>query len=388
MTSATQASAFTFDVIAEDGATGARAGILHTPHGAVETPTFMPVGTQATVKTLTQTELMELQASVILANAYHLYLRPGHELIEEMGGLHDFMNWPRPILTDSGGFQVFSLAELARISEQGVHFQSHLDGSHHLFTPERVMEIEHALGADIIMAFDECTPYPTTEDYARSSMERTLRWAERCLSRHRELATDRAQRGRPPQALFGIVQGSVYPALRRQSARDLTSLDLPGYAVGGLGVGEPRSDMLAMLEESLAELPGSRPRYLMGVGLPEDLVDCVQRGVDMFDCVIPTRNARNATLFTSRGRVRMKNAAHARDVEPVDPDCQCSTCQHHHRAYLRHLFQSNEILGLRLATLHNVHFYLELMRRMRQAIIDGEFSTWRSEFLARYVEGT
>ncbi len=378
-----EAAAFQFDLVAEDP-TGARAGILHTPHGAIETPVFMPVGTQATVKTLTRQDLLDLDARIILGNAYHLYLRPGHERIERLGGLHGFMNWPRAILTDSGGFQVFSLEELRRITEEGVQFQSHLDGSRHLFTPESVMGIEQALGADIIMAFDECTPYPATPEYASKSMERTKRWMDRCWTQHQTLAANRANAGREPQALFGIVQGSIYPELRQQSAQHLVEFDLPGYALGGLAVGEPRSEMLTVVEQTLPHLPQHKPRYMMGVGLPQDLVDCVERGVDMFDCVIPTRNARNSTLFTSTGRVRMRNAAHADDARPVDENCTCSTCTLHHRAYLRHLFQTDEILGLRLATYHNVHFYLTLMRQMRSAIIDGQFARWCSEFRSTY----
>ena len=346
----------------------------------------MPVGTQATVKTLSQQDLLTLDAPIILGNAYHLYLRPGHERIERFGGLHGFMNWPRPILTDSGGFQVFSLQDLRKITEDGVRFKSHLDGSAHLFTPESVMDIEHGLGADIIMAFDECTPYPATEQYARDSMERTQRWAERCRRRHEELQGIQVAAGRPPQALFGIVQGGVYAHLRQQSARDLVALDLPGYAIGGLAVGEPRADMLATLEGTIPELPPHKPRYLMGVGLPQDLIDGVSRGIDMFDCVIPTRNARNSTLFTSTGRVRMKNAMHADDPAPLDAACVCPTCTTYHRGYLRHLFQTNEILGLHLATYHNIHFFLNLMRQMRSAIVAGCFTDWRRTFLATYQD--
>lgn len=346
----------------------------------------MPVGTQATVKALSQQDLLALDARIILGNAYHLYLRPGHQRIEQFGGLHGFMNWPRAVLTDSGGFQVFSLQELRQITEEGVRFQSHLDGSRHLFTAESVMEIEHALGADIIMAFDECTPYPATETYARQSMERTQRWAERCLLRHNELQQAQIAAGRPGQALFGIVQGGVYPLLRRQSARDLVALDLPGYAIGGLAVGEPRDDMLATLEQTIPELPAAKPRYLMGVGLPQDLVDGVERGIDMFDCVIPTRNARNSTLFTSTGRVRMKNARHADDQSPLDAACSCPTCSNYHRGYLRHLFQTNEILGLHLATYHNIHFFLELMRSMRAAIMEHRFTDWREAFFSTYQD--
>lgn len=377
-----QARSFAFELVAQDARTGARAGLLHTPHGTIETPFFMPVGTQATVKTLSQQDLEALGAQVLLANAYHLYLRPGAELVARAGGLHGFMGWKRPILTDSGGFQVFSLSGLARIKEEGVYFQSHLDGSRHLFSPEKVMEIEHHLGADFIMAFDECTPYPCTEEYARNSMELTLRWARRGLERHTQLQ----QEQEVPQALFGIVQGSVFPLLRARCAAELAALDLPGYAVGGLGVGEPPALMREILTSTLPQLPLHKPRYLMGVGLPHDLVAGVSAGVDMFDCVIPTRNARNATAFTRLGRVRLKNASLAEDPGPLDPECSCQTCTHYSRAYLRHLFQTKEILGLRLATYHNLHFYLELMRRMRRAIIEGDFARWQAEFLAAYQD--
>ncbi|MSR82670.1 MAG: tRNA guanosine(34) transglycosylase Tgt [Candidatus Latescibacteria bacterium] len=377
-----QARNFVFELVAQDARTGARAGLLHTPHGTIETPFFMPVGTQATVKTLSQQDLEALGAQVLLANAYHLYLRPGAELVARAGGLHGFMGWKRPMLTDSGGFQVFSLSGLARIKEEGVYFQSHLDGSRHLFSPEKVMEIEHHLGADFIMAFDECTPYPCTEEYARNSMELTLRWARRGLERHTQLQ----QEQEVPQALFGIVQGSVFPPLRARCAAELAALDLPGYAVGGLGVGEPPALMREILASTLPQLPLHKPRYLMGVGLPHDLVAGVSAGVDMFDCVIPTRNARNATAFTRLGRVRLKNASLAEDPGPLDPECSCQTCAHYSRAYLRHLFQTKEILGLRLATYHNLHFYLELMRRMRRAIIEGDFARWQAEFLAAYQD--
>ena len=376
---------FHFELQAEDARTGARAGVLHTPHGPVETPVFMPVGTQATVKTLTQQDLLSLDARIILGNAYHLYLRPGHELIDRCGGLHGFMGWPRAVLTDSGGFQVFSLTGLTRITEEGVRFQSHLDGSYHLFSPERVMEIEHGLGADVIMAFDECPSFPCTREYAREAMARTLRWEERCLRRHQELSAARPG-DRHPQALFGIVQGSVYEDLRQECARELAGWDLPGYALGGLAVGEPRADMLRIIDATLPHLPAARPRYLMGVGLPHDLVEAVSAGIDMFDCVIPTRNARNGTLFTWSGRVRIKNAAHAEDRAPVDERCGCLTCQHYHRAYLRHLFQTGEALGLRLATYHNIYFFLELMATARQHILDGSFSDWHDEFLAGYSD--
>jgi queuine tRNA-ribosyltransferase len=375
---------FHYELIAEDTETGARAGVLHTPHGKIETPIFMPVGTQATVKTLDQHDLIEAQAQIILGNAYHLYLRPGHELIDRMGGLHQFMNWSRPILTDSGGFQVFSLGDLNKISEEGVRFQSHLDGSSHLFTPESVMEIEHGLGADIIMAFDECTPYPCEHDYAEKSMRMTLRWAERCIKRHQELSAQRTHR--PPQALFGIVQGSVYPDLRRTCAQELIQMDLPGYAIGGLAVGEPRDSMFDVIRETTPLLPNDKPRYLMGVGLPNDLVEAVGAGADMFDCVVPTRNARNGTVFTRNGRLRLRNAAHAEDPQPLESDCACKTCTHYSRAYLRHLFKTNEVLGMHLATFHNVFFFQQLMRDMRDAIISGHFAAWQADFFALYQD--
>ena len=373
---------FTFELIAQDEQTGARAGVLHTPHGVIETPVFMPVGTQATVKTLDQGDLVEAQAQIILGNAYHLYLRPGHELIDRAGGLHAFMSWQRPILTDSGGFQVFSLGDLNTISEEGVRFQSHLDGSHHLFSPEKVMEIEHSLGADIIMAFDECTPYPCEREYAQRSMEMTLRWAERCRVRHQQLSEERCHR--PPQALFGILQGSIYPDLRQKCARALVDMDLPGYAIGGLAVGEPREDMIEVISSTTQHLPVHKPRYLMGVGLPHDLIEAVGHGVDMFDCVVPTRNARNGTAFTRNGRLRLKNARHAEDDAPIEEGCSCKTCMHYSRAYLRHLFQTGEFLGLHLATFHNIFFFQQLMQDARQAIIEGHFAQWQRDFLASY----
>ena len=381
MTAATTGAPIRFEIVAEDEGSPARAGLLHTPHGTVETPVFMPVGTQATVKALSQQDLLELGSGIILANAYHLYLRPGTSVIGDFGGLHRFMNWPGAVLTDSGGFQVFSLTGLTRIEEEGVRFQSHLDGSYHFFSPEKVMEVERELGADIIMAFDECTPYPCDLEDASRSMDRTLRWARRCRLTYEELCQGGGQRR---QALFGIVQGSIYPDLRRRCAAELAAMDFDGYALGGLGVGEPRSDLLEMTRVSLPHLPSGRPRYLMGVGLPHDLVECVALGIDMFDCVIPTRNARNGTLFTPAGRLRIKNARYASDRRPVVEDCECNTCRHYSRSYLRHLFQTGELLGLHLATYHNVHFFLDLMRQMRRAIADGRFPQWKGDFLATY----
>ena len=371
---------FAFRVTHKDGL--ARAGVLTTPHGDILTPAFMPVGTQGTVKTLSQQELEDIGAQIILGNAYHLYLRPGPELIHRLGGLHAFMRWKRPILTDSGGYQVFSMADLNRITEEGVTFQSHIDGSHHLFTPEKVMEIQHALGADLIMAFDECTPYPCTYEYARTSNELTLRWAERS-KRHHDRLEERRNSGRP-QVLLGIVQGSVYPDLRAISADALVAMDFPGYAIGGLSVGEPKADMQDMLEVTLPRLPEDKPRYLMGVGYPEDLIMAVRQGVDMFDCVIPTRNARNGTVFTRRGKVVVKNAEYSEDLAPLDSECDCMTCRNYSRAYIRHLFQVGEILALRLATLHSLYFFLGLMRQMRQAIVADRFEDWAQETLETY----
>ena len=351
----------TFDIDARDPRSQARAGRLETPHGAIDTPVFMPVGTQATVKALRSDDLLDCGASIILGNTYHLYLRPGHELIHGLGGLHEFMGWRLPILTDSGGFQVFSLGNLARISEDGVNFQSHIDGSRHLLTPERAIEIQLALGSDIMMAFDECTSYPVTYDAARLSMELTGRWAERCHA----AGTGRAG------GLFGIVQGSVYRELRDISARQMRDIGFDGYAIGGLSVGETRSVMYDMVAHTAGQLPEEKPRYLMGVGKPQDILHAVRMGIDMFDCVLPTRNARNGFLFTSAGKVVIKNARYRADERPLDPDCDCFTCSRHTRAYLRHLFMAGEILALHLNTVHNVAYYLSLMSRIREAIRQG-----------------
>ena len=364
---------FSFELLHQDPHSHARAGIIHTSHGDIPTPVFAPVGTQATVKTLTPADLHELDATLILANTYHLYLRPGPELIADFGGLHQFMQWDRPILTDSGGFQVFSLEGLRKIDEQGVTFRSHLDGSKHRFTPERVIEIEEKLGADIIMAFDECPP-PDDYDYNVAAMNRTHRWAERCKA---------AQR-RPDQALYGIVQGGVFPDLRAQSAEFLAGLDFPGYGIGGLSVGETKAQMHAMLAIMHPILPRHKPRYLMGVGSPEDLFECVALGVDQFDCVLPTRVARNGAVFTRYGRVNLRNARFAADKNPIEPGCHCYTCRTFSLAYLRHLVVAKETLALRLATIHNLHFLLEIMRRIRQSIFDGTFVAYKDEFLATY----
>jgi queuine tRNA-ribosyltransferase len=362
-----------FELLATDRTTGARRGRLTTTHGSVETPVFMPCGTQATVKTLDPRDLAAEACELVLCNTYHLYLRPGHEIVRELGGLHRFMGWDRAILTDSGGYQVLSLAALRRISEEGVTFQSHLDGSRHFLSPEKAVEIQLALGVDVLMALDECPPHDADHEYHRTSMERTARWAERCRKAHP---------GDEP-ALFGIVQGGTHPDLRARSAEETRRIGFAGYAVGGLGIGEGPAPMYAVVEHTTALLPTDAPRYLMGVGTPQDLVECIHRGVDMFDCVLPTRNARNGTLFTTSGRMNIKGAAYARDERPVDAACACHTCRHFSRAYLRHLYVADEILGLRLNTIHNLHYYLDLMRQARQAIEAGTFPGWRAETLAR-----
>ena len=356
--------------------------MFHTPHGEVPTPVFMPVGTQGTVKALCHDDLREAGARIVLGNTYHLYLRPGERLIAEAGGLHRFIGWDRAILTDSGGFQVHSLAALNRITEDGVIFRSHIDGSSHLFTPEKVVEIEHDLGADVIMAFDQCTGHPASPDDARQAGERTLRWLRRCVDRYDALG--RRSASGDPQALFGIVQGNVYPDLRAAYAEETVRFDLPGYAVGGTGLGERKPDMWRAVEIVTARLPEDRPRYLMGIGLPEDLIDGVARGIDMFDCVVPTRNARNGTVFTRNGRLNFKSAAWARDFSPIDPACRCYACRNHSRAYLRHLYHAGEMTALRLATMHSLRFFADLMGEMRSAILAGCFTQWRTAFLNTY----
>lgn len=367
---------FRFEVLKTDRS-GARLGRLTTPHGMVDTPVFMPVGTAATVKGLTQQTLEELGAQILLANTYHLYLRPGHERIHRLGGLHRFMSWPRAILTDSGGYQVFSLADLRQVGEEGVRFRSHLDGSDHFLTPEKAVEIQVALGADVIMVLDECIEYPASHERARAAAARTLDWARR--SREYFAACGDAEK----QMLFGIVQGGTYADLREQNAEQLVEFDFPGYAVGGLAVGDPHALTCEMTAEVTARLPSDRPRYLMGVGRPEDLADYVRHGIDMMDCVLPTRNARNGCLFTSQGRLLIKNARYADDPRPVDEACSCLVCHHYSRAYLRHLFVANEILAAVLNTHHNLHFYLDIMRKIREAIAFGDLAGFSTELQAR-----
>jgi len=369
-----------FTVTHQDGR--ARRGRLETPHGAVDTPAFMPVGTRGAVKALTVEHLREVGATIILSNTYHLYLRPGDELIARRGGLHRFIGWPGPILTDSGGFQIFSLGALRKVTEQGVHFRSHLDGTSHLLTPELAIDIQARLGSDIAMVLDECIAHPATGDAARNAVERSARWAGRCRARVRQLAEGDAavalsNRG---QMLFGIVQGATFPELRAESAARTVELGFDGYAIGGLSVGEPVDTMYSIVEHTAGLLPRDAPRYLMGSGMPDDLVEAVAQGVDLFDCVLPTRNARNCQLFTRLGRLNIKNAAFAEDDRPVDPDCSCFTCRHHSRAYLRHLFLSQEITGATLNTLHNLHFYLDTLRRIRDAIEFGSFARFQADF--------
>ena len=367
--------AVTYELLHECKQTGARRGVIHTPHGDIQTPIFMPVGTQATVKSMTPEELKEeVKAQIILSNTYHLYLRPGQEIVKEAGGLHNFMKWDRPILTDSGGFQVFSLSSLRKITEEGVAFHSHLDGSKHLFTPESVMKTEEDLGADIIMAFDECCPYPSTYEYTKNSMERTTRWAKRCKEAH---TTEN-------QALFGIIQGGFFEDLRKKSAEDLIALDLPGYAIGGISVGEPKEEFLKMLYYTTPLMPKDKPRYLMGVGTPDYLIEAALAGIDMCDCVLPTRIARNGTALTSHGKVVVINATYERDWTPLDPECDCYTCKNYTRAYIRHLVKANEILGVRLLSIHNLRFLTRLMENIRTAIENDCLGDFRTEFYKKY----
>jgi queuine tRNA-ribosyltransferase len=370
---------FTYDIHARDGR--ARAGTFTTPHGAVDTPAFMPVGTLATVKALDPDDLTASGVQMVLANAYHLHLRPGDEVIRELGGLHKFMRWDGPILTDSGGFQVFSLATLRTVSEDGVEFRSHVDGSLHRFTPERVMDIERNLGADVIMQFDHVIPGQSDETTARDASERSIRWLARCVPARALHAPD----DRPPQALFPIIQGGIHEHLRREAVRSIVeSGDWRGFGVGGLSVGEAKPEMYRILDVVDTDLPDDRPRYLMGVGFPEDLVEAVARGVDLFDCVAPTRMGRNGTVFTPEGRINIKRAEFRLDPKPIDETCDCSACRRFSRAYLRHLYVADEILGLRLLSLHNVHFLVRTMRDARDAIRAGTFAAWRSDWIARY----
>ncbi len=362
---------FEYELQATDG--NARAGVFHTPHGDLLTPIFAPVGTQATVKAVTPAQLEELNASLVLANTYHLYLRPGADLVAEMGGLHSFMQWHRPMLTDSGGFQVFSLSAMRKIDEDGVTFKSHIDGSLHRFTPEKSIQVQELLGADIIMAFDECAP-PYDRAYNERALERTHAWAERCLK----------AKTRYDQALFGIVQGGVFPDLRERSAQFISSLNFPGHAIGGLSVGETKAEMHAMLEIVNSILPTNKPRYLMGVGSPEDLVEGIARGVDIFDCVLPTRLARHSAAMTFTGRFNLMNAVFARDPRPIDENCSCYTCRTFSRAYLRHLIVAKEMLASTLISIHNIHTLLTLVRRARQAILEKRFNDFREEFLSNY----
>ena len=367
--------AITYELLHVDKNSGARRGVVHTPHGDIQTPIFMPVGTLATVKAMSPEELKEdVKAQIILANTYHLYLRPGHDLVKEAGGLHKFMNWDRPILTDSGGFQVFSLSGLRKITEEGVMFNSHLDGSKHMFTPEKVMEIEEALGADIIMAFDECCPYPSDYEYTKKSMERTTRWAKRCKESHKT----------ENQGLFGIIQGGFYKDLREKSAEDLKKLDFPGYAIGGISVGEPKKEFLDILRFTTPLMPENKPRYLMGVGTPDYLIEAALSGIDMCDCVLPTRLARHGTAMTSKGKLVIRNQNFARDWNKLDDECDCYTCRNYTRAYLRHLIKTNEILGMRLLSLHNLRFLTKLMERVRIEIEHDNLLGFREEFYKKY----
>ena len=367
-----------FELLKTDSKTKARRGILLTPHGDVQTPVFMPVGTQATVKAMKPEDVAGLGhegSHIILSNTYHLYLRPGHELIEKAGGLHKFMNWNGAILTDSGGFQVFSLGDLRKISEEGVKFRSYLDGSSHMFTPETSIDVQNALGADIIMAFDECCPYPSDREYTKKSLERTTRWLKRCKDHHKN--TEK-------QSLFGIMQGGMYKDLRAESAKQITDLDLPGYSIGGLSVGEPKELMYDIMDDCVELLPKNKPRYLMGVGSPDCILEGVERGIDMFDCVLPTRVARNGMAMTSHGRVNIKNAKYAEDFSPLDPECDCYCCRTYSRAYLRHLFRSDEILSSMLLSEHNLHFLVRLAENIRQAIDEDRFSEFKTEFFLKY----
>ena len=368
-------AAVTYELIKKDSRTKARRGRVNTPHGPIETPVFMPVGTAGTVKAMKPEEVRDMGAQIILGNTYHLYLRPGHEVVKAAGGLHKFMNWERAILTDSGGFQVFSLGAMRKISEEGVEFRSHIDGSKHMLSPEKSMEIQNALGSDIMMAFDECAPYPADRNYVKNSLERTTRWLKRCKEYHKNTEQ---------QSLFGIMQGGMYKDLRKQSAEEIVELDLPGYAIGGLSVGEPKEIMYEVMDDCVDYLPADKPRYLMGVGSPDCLFEGVERGIDMFDCVLPTRIARHGMAMTSHGRVNIKNAKYERDFTPLDPNCDCYTCRNYSKAYLRHLFKSDEILSSMLMTTHNLHFLVNTMAGIRKAIEEDRFLEYKKEFYDSY----
>ena len=368
-------AAVTYELIKKDSRTKARRGRVNTPHGPIETPVFMPVGTAGTVKAMKPEEVRDMGAQIILGNTYHLYLRPGHEVVKAAGGLHKFMNWERAILTDSGGFQVFSLGAMRKISEEGVEFRSHIDGSKHMLSPEKSMEIQNALGSDIMMAFDECAPYPADRNYVKNSLERTTRWLKRCKEYHKNTEQ---------QSLFGIMQGGMYKDLRKQSAEEIVELDLPGYAIGGLSVGEPKEIMYEVMDGCVDYLPADKPRYLMGVGSPDCLFEGVERGIDMFDCVLPTRIARHGMAMTSQGRVNIKNAKYERDFTPLDPNCDCYTCRNYSKAYLRHLFKSDEILSSMLMTTHNLHFLVNTMAGIRKAIEEDRFLEYKKEFYDSY----
>jgi len=364
---------FKFDIIAQSSITRARAGVIQTAHGTVETPVFMPVGTQGTVKSLTPEELLSAGAQMILGNTYHLYLRPGCDVIDQFNGLHRFMNWNGPILTDSGGFQIFSLARLAKISDEGVAFQSHIDGTRHLLTPEKAVEIQACLGSDVIMCLDYCIQYPAEREPARRALEITTRWAERCRAAWKA-------RSNGDGALFGIVQGGMFKDLRQTAAESLIPFDFSGYAIGGLSVGEPVELMLEMAEHTLPKLPYEKPKYIMGVGTPENLIEMVALGADMFDCVLPTRNARNGQVFSAQGTLNICNAKYRQDTRPLEPGCTCYTCSNYSRAYLRHLYMAKELLAYRLNTLHNIYFFLNFMKQIREAIIKDEFDAFRKNF--------
>ena len=370
-------NAVTYELLHQDKKTGARRGVIHTPHGDIQTPVFMPVGTQAAVKAMRPEQVKEMGAEIILSNTYHLYLRPGHELVREAGGLHKFMNWDRAILTDSGGFQVFSLGQLRKITEEGVRFQSHIDGSRHILTPEKAMEIQNALGSDIIMAFDECAPYPADRSYIIDSMNRTTRWLARCKEAHKNVEN---------QSLFGIMQGGMYKDLRRESAMAMVDMDLPGYAIGGLSVGEPKEVMIDIMDDCVELLPKEKPRYLMGVGTPDYLFEAVEHGIDMCDCVEPTRIARHGLATTSEGRLNIKNARFEHDFGPLDPECDCYTCRNYSRAYLRHVFKAGELMSAMLLSNHNLHFLVKTMTNIRKAIDEDRFPEYKKEFFDAYGE--